>query len=1211
MAEVYLAKVAGPGGFEKLVVLKKILPQLADNEVYVKMFLAEARLAAQLDHPNIVHVFDFGEADGNYFLTMEYVEGANLRQVLRWAIRSGNPISPTLAARIISLACEGLAYAHEFVPPGGGEITRLVHRDVSPENIMLSRIGGVKMLDFGVAKATTEDNRSKVGSLKGKIAYMPPEQIKGRNIDHRVDIYALGVVLYQTLSGKRPYGQATDVALITAILQEEPTPLLKHRLDLPDNLLDIVSRAMSKDPAKRFQSCLEMRDALEAYITHEGTPATTSQIAALVAAYQAANPEGGVQRGVASGGASGPGSNDPEPSDHGSRSPSGSSADRSATTGSRSDAKSPGVIDKMMTEAARTNPRQPAVTAQPAAPVQPAAPMLSPQPAIPVKTQPEVPLGLQGVQAKTQPHAQVPVAVPIATGVPVAAEPPPAGPRERPSWSQLPVPDARPSMPTFPPAQPGSGPTPPPGTMAPAAAPQVRTWSQQNVGAEPIRHALRESLRSDRSAYLLRKLPAVIGRLCDFSRTLPWSVTEALAGTLDAAVLSDDHQAIARIIDRAEARPGREHRFVNAVTAELHSPLRMAWLVEHLRSGLPGDTAGLRSWLGRLGPRAGPMLADALEASDPGPVQDLFAEALAYALPADPSIVCVRLEGTPKLRNVAALCFALEKSQVSERTRVFQTLIGKRDVALQCEVLAGRAKARGVDALSLLEGSMGDKTEEVRKRAIELVGELGGQRGFELLQRLMHDPGFEAKPAAERSRFWSALLDCGREAAVAEIDKVLLQKPSLLNKKKVVDAKLNVVEGLSRSRSEAAHALLERTAADKSQGDEVISAARAALSGTRPVSAEQPAFEGKAVGDRRVHLMARLCLDLALLARAATTVDVGGGLLDAAIEQFRGGMRQLLTQDGRVQLVVDPVPTVNGTPVSFAPFHDAVAPAVTAALQTRDLKGFLVEASLPLAEYRAFILRAFDPEGRHERLPHIKALTWSGQPLMPVFDAPAPADPTARSKEIFGWLVRWLHAQKESLKRGSALSISSADASLEEWTRIVFEGHSKFLGVARWQPGDTGTLVHAVNTAILSMAFARDLGLPRAALRELCELALMLGLAEAAGAPEKRPPPGEPTSEDERFHAAGLLLTNRLNRLGTAAAVAAVEAGLPADPNGRGPGLLASINALCKTFDHLSAGSGASAGPALEQMNGRLRMRFSNDLIGLFTQWAFGQGASS
>src|SRR5688572_25427742 len=212
MAEVYLAKVAGPGGFEKLVVLKQILPQLSDNELYVKMFLAEAKLAAQLDHPNIVHVFDFGEIDGSYFLTMEYVEGATLRQLTRWLARDGESIDPTLLARIATSVCDGLSYAHEFVAPESSEVRRLVHRDVSPENIMISRTGLVKLLDFGVAKVQSEDHRSKAGSLKGKISYMPPEQLRGdEESDHRVDIYALGVVLYQSLSGRRPYEETNEV----------------------------------------------------------------------------------------------------------------------------------------------------------------------------------------------------------------------------------------------------------------------------------------------------------------------------------------------------------------------------------------------------------------------------------------------------------------------------------------------------------------------------------------------------------------------------------------------------------------------------------------------------------------------------------------------------------------------------------------------------------------------------------------------------------------------------------------------------------------------------------------------------------------------------------------------------------------------------------------------------------------------------------------
>jgi serine/threonine-protein kinase len=1158
MAEVYLAKVAGPGGFEKMVVLKKILPQLSDNDVYVNMFLAEARLAAQLDHPNIVHVFDFGEIEGTYFLSMEYVEGANLRQVLRWAIRSDQPIQPAIAAKIVSLACEGLSYAHEYVPPGGGEVTRLVHRDVSPENIMLSRFGAVKLLDFGVAKVTSEDNRSKVGSLKGKIAYMPPEQIKGTGVDHRTDIYALGVVLYQTLSGKRPYGQATDVALITAILQEEPTPLLKHRLDLPDNLLEIVAKAMNKDPSKRYQSCTELRDALEVYIAHEGQPVTPSQIAALVAAYQAANPEPLSRSGLASQpqGSSGV---EGDSSEHGSRSPTGEESSRGEPP--PSSAPGPGVVGQAMSGAAQAAP---GVQPTPAL-----APELGPEP----DTSPEL---FPGMPSTPQPGLEAP---PLPGGRTVTPARVPA------------VTVARPAGPESVPAQ-------------------VRKWTPHPVAPEPIRHALREGLRADRSGYLLRKLPPVIGRLVDLAQTIPLSVSEALAGTIDAALLAEDHQAIGRILDRAESRPGRDRRFWNLVTQELTHPLRIAWVVERLRSGVPGDTAGLRAWLNRLGPPAGTLLVEALEASEPGPVQELFAEALAFALPADPSLVIRRLEGTPlKLKNVAALAFALERSQVTERARVFQSLYGRRDPQLQVEVMVGRAKARASDALVLLEGGLGDKAEEVRKRAIELTGELGGAKGFALLQRIMRDQSFEARPPGERSRCWAALLDCGGDAALAEIDAVLLSKATLLNKKKVVEAKLTVIDGLSRAKTEAARVLLERTAADKAQGDEVHTAARNALNGSRAISKEVPVSEQKAVGERRTQIIARVCLDLVLLARASTTVDVGSGLLDAAIQQFRDGLRQLLAQDGRVQFVAEPAPEVNGLPVTFPIFHEAVAPAVLAALQPRDLKGFLVEAMLPMAEYRSFLLRAFDPDGRNERLPHIKAVTFSGAPLLPVADAPTPADPTARAKEIFAALVRWLHAQREGLSRGRSLELTQIDSALDDWARLVFDSTAHFMGVQRWAPGDTGTLVHAVNTAALSMAFARDLGLPRSALRELCELSLMLGLAEAVGPPENRLPATEATADNERFHAAGLLLTHRLNRLGTAAAIAAVEAGLPAEASGRGPGLLASIHALAKTYDALTAGNGTSAGQAIEQINGRLKPRFSPDLLGLFTQWAFSQSS--
>jgi serine/threonine-protein kinase len=278
MAEVFLAKVAGPAGFEKTLVVKRILPQLAARESFVEMFLAEARIAAQLSHQNIVQIFDFGEEDGAWFISMEFIDGLNLRSLSRW-LREVGPISPALAARIVMEACEGLAYAHEFGNPATGEPLGLVHRDVSPENIMLTRTGGVKVLDFGIARVQGEDNGTRSGLLKGKIAYMPVEQLRAEELDRRADVYALGVVLYQLLSGHRPWEKGSEVALITAILNDPPTPLTAWVPRAPPALVAIVERATARDRDLRFADCRALRKALEKFVASTGTPVTTNDLA--------------------------------------------------------------------------------------------------------------------------------------------------------------------------------------------------------------------------------------------------------------------------------------------------------------------------------------------------------------------------------------------------------------------------------------------------------------------------------------------------------------------------------------------------------------------------------------------------------------------------------------------------------------------------------------------------------------------------------------------------------------------------------------------------------------------------------------------------------------------------------------------------------------------------------------------------------------------
>jgi hypothetical protein len=593
--------------------------------------------------------------------------------------------------------------------------------------------------------------------------------------------------------------------------------------------------------------------------------------------------------------------------------------------------------------------------------------------------------------------------------------------------------------------------------------------------------------------------------------------------------------------------------------------------------------------------------------SDAGPGQELFAEALAAALPSDPALVVSRLR-EPDLRHLAGLSFALERSGAPERNKIFQRLIGRRDVAQQVEILTGRARARGADALLLLEAALGDRSDEVRRRAVKLVGELCGAKGYALLLKSLKDPAFDARPQTERALLWAAALECGGDAAAAEVDQVLSAKTPLLNKKKVNDAKLGVIEGLGRARTEDARAQLEKLLNDEGlAGDEVRLAASAALEGNRRATRDHSSSEHRAIGEWRTHLMARVSLDFVLLARASTTVDISSGILDSAIERFRDGVRQLVAQDGRLQLVVtEACAAVNGTPVSFGPLDETVSATLVSAMQVRDLQGFAVEAMLPASEFRSLLLRAFDPEGARERLPHVKALTFGGALLAAHADPPLPKDPTVRSRELFAQVVRWLSVQRDNLRADRALDLASGEPALEEWARLIDSGRARFMGLARWQPSDTGTLVHTANTALVAMAFAHDLGLTRSALREAAEVALMLGLAESVVKPERRPAPGDPTGEDERFYASGLVLTNRVNRLGTAAAVGAVEAGMPHGGRG-GPGIVASVHALAKAFDALTAGTGGTAGQALEQMNGRLRSRFNPDLIGLFTQWAFAQ----
>lgn len=280
MAYVFLARQQGPAGFEKECVIKRILPHLGENQDFVAMFLDEARIAARLSHPNIVQIFDLGQVDQNYFLAMEYVNGRNLNQILRRAQESGAKGLPwPIATRIVADAAGGLAHAHQATDSFGNSL-QLVHRDLSPANIMVSWAGVAKVLDFGIASAAAKDSHTVVGTLKGRVHYMSPEQLQGHAIDARSDLFSLGVVFYELLYGEKPF-PAENMGLVSLqILQEEAKPPENISKNLPAGLRLILSRALSKRPEDRWQHARAFQRALEQLLLEQKSDCTAYHVEA-------------------------------------------------------------------------------------------------------------------------------------------------------------------------------------------------------------------------------------------------------------------------------------------------------------------------------------------------------------------------------------------------------------------------------------------------------------------------------------------------------------------------------------------------------------------------------------------------------------------------------------------------------------------------------------------------------------------------------------------------------------------------------------------------------------------------------------------------------------------------------------------------------------------------------------------------------------------
>ena len=273
MAEVFLAHQPGPDGFEKPVVIKRIRPHLSKQPAFVRMFLNEARLAAQLNHPNIVQIHDLGKVGESYYIGMEYLFGRDTRRVVPKAEALGISFPMVYALKIASSVCEGLYYAHQKVDLYGSPLN-IVHRDVTPENIFVCFDGTVKVLDFGIAKAANRaEQTTRAGELRGKLSYLSPEQCLGKPVDHRSDLFSLGAVLYEWLTGFKLFTGESDVAVMRSIVDGKVYAPSYFRADIPEPVEAILMKALERDRDKRYPTAWHFQQDLDRFLNaYDFTP---------------------------------------------------------------------------------------------------------------------------------------------------------------------------------------------------------------------------------------------------------------------------------------------------------------------------------------------------------------------------------------------------------------------------------------------------------------------------------------------------------------------------------------------------------------------------------------------------------------------------------------------------------------------------------------------------------------------------------------------------------------------------------------------------------------------------------------------------------------------------------------------------------------------------------------------------------------------------
>jgi len=281
MAEVYRGESSGIEGFRKKVAIKRVLPKLSQNQEFIDMFLDEARLCAYLNHSKCVQVFDIGQGAGSHFIVMEYVDGADLKGVLDYLAGQRERMSSAVACLIAQQVCEGLGYAHDAVDHSGQPLD-IVHRDISPHNVLMTRFGEVKLVDFGLARASSHLTDEDEDIVKGKFGYLAPEVTRGQGADRRVDIFAAGILLWEMLAGKRLFHGATDLETFKLVQGAVIPDIRTLRSDVSPELYRVLTRALAADPNQRYPNAHEFARDLSRVFLEQRDPATYQDLALIV-----------------------------------------------------------------------------------------------------------------------------------------------------------------------------------------------------------------------------------------------------------------------------------------------------------------------------------------------------------------------------------------------------------------------------------------------------------------------------------------------------------------------------------------------------------------------------------------------------------------------------------------------------------------------------------------------------------------------------------------------------------------------------------------------------------------------------------------------------------------------------------------------------------------------------------------------------------------